>query len=97
MSTLLFLANVFASGVVGWYALCAISRMSVHTDYKIRWAYILLATGAFAALLFPPETWWQGAGMGGVALVLLSDRRSRSGFDRSTVDQRREWRGFQRR
>lgn len=79
MSTVLLIANAFACVVVGWHALCAISKMDRHTDWRIRWAYVLLATGAFASLAFPPTTLWQGAGMGGLALVLLANRRNRCG------------------
>lgn len=89
MKTLLILANTIACVVILWNALCAISRMDRKTHWTVRWSYVLLATGAFAGLCTPPDTWLQGAGMAGVATVMVANRRERCGDCVSCVQSHR--------
>lgn len=79
MNTLLIVANTGACLIILWHAFCAISKMDKQTHWAIRWSYVLLATGSFAALFMPPDTWMQGAGLAGVAAVMLANRRERCG------------------
>jgi hypothetical protein len=98
--TLLILANTLACVIVIWHALCAVSKMDSHTHWSIRWAFVLLATGAFATLCMPPTSWAQGAALGGLALVLIANRRERCGDCSGCLKSRRQmvlhdWRNTQ--
>lgn len=77
MTTVMIAANTLACFVILWSALCAISRMDRGTHWTVRWSYIVLATGAFAGICVPPDTWVQGLGLAGVAMLMLANRRGK--------------------
>lgn len=77
MSTAVIATNTVACSVILWSTLCAVSRMDRNTYWSVRWSYIVLATGAFAGICAPPDTWTQGVGMIGVAMVMFANRRGK--------------------
>jgi hypothetical protein len=69
--------NVAACLVILWFSMAAIAKMTHHTYWAIRWAYVMACTGAFAGLVHPPNNVTQALVLCGVACLLLANRRSK--------------------
>ncbi len=71
--------NTAACLVVIWHCLCGLNRMSRDTRCSIKWAVRIIAVGALASLLHPPDPDLGGVGqmltLGGLAVILLFTRR----------------------
>lgn len=72
-------ANTAACAVTCWYALCGLNACTTKTPFSVRMSFAGISTGAFAAMLHPPEPDLGGMGAVlvflGVAVGFLANRR----------------------
>ena len=78
---LIFMVNFISVGVILALAFCSADSMTRNTRMTLRIGYILVAVGAFGAVMaplfgvWPKPTWQQASIHSGLAMIMFFSRR----------------------